>query len=317
MCSDSAGASVAQFVGAEHVAFDAPAPLHRRFAAQPVHALRILRQHQAAFGADAEVLAGLGGDLLPQRDGARRERQRVRGLAAVFRRFVGEVVGQQLHVQAAGVRGAGGHAGFVAFGQQHVGAVAREDSSALHRPARPPPITSTSAVPCLLRQRRQRMQVHRRGGRFEQRRLELRRLEHQRRGGHRAQRRARCGERPVVRRVGAEPRDRGGTETALAAAHAGARRLLQRGSEVRPSAIPARSRPAVTSSQRQTMVSSAIETGRSRTGGTIVHSASWNASARASAARVAGSSGARQAQIARRRQPGQPAARHRHARAAE
>ena len=63
-------------------------------------------------------------------------------------------------------------------------------------------------------------------------------------------------------------------------------------SEVSPPASSARNRPAVTSSQRQTMVSSGSEAGRSRIGRNSRHSASWNADARASAPRVAGSSGA-------------------------
>ena len=57
------GGEVAQFVTAEYVAFDAPASLHRRFAAQPRQTGFVLCQHQAALGADAEILAGRGGDL--------------------------------------------------------------------------------------------------------------------------------------------------------------------------------------------------------------------------------------------------------------
>ena len=107
-------------------------------------------------------------------------------------------------------------------------APSRARKYALHRPARPPPITSTSQRRVSCRQRRQLVQMQRRVRQFQQRRLELRRLEHQRRGRHRTQRRARCGECEIVRRIGTEPCDRGRAEAALAAPHAGARRLLQR-----------------------------------------------------------------------------------------
>ena len=103
------------------------------------------------------------GDLLPQRDGAGRQRQRVRRLAAILRRLVGEVVRQQLHVQAAGIRGARRHAGLVAFREQHVDAVLGQEIRAA-QPGETAADHQHVATPCLLRQRRQPVQVHRRVG---------------------------------------------------------------------------------------------------------------------------------------------------------
>ena len=308
----------AQFVGAEHVALDAPASFHRRLAAQPIQPRRVLRQHQAAFGADAEVLAGLGGDLLPQRDRARRERQCVRRLAAILRCLVGEVVGQQLHVQAAGIRGARRHAGLVAFGQQHIDAVAREEiraaqagEAAAHH--------QHIAAPRLLRQRRQADADAAAGRQFQQRRLELGRLEHQRCGRHRAQRRARCGERR------SRPAQSGQSRAIVAAQKRPWQRpmparvaFFNAGSEVQAvgQLLRAGGRRSPPRSGRRWFRRSS-EPGRRRIGRNSVHSASWNASARRSAAARGRFVGRLQAKIARCRQARQPAACHRDARAAE
>ena len=159
---------------------------------------------------------------------ARSQRQRVRRRAAVLRRVVGEVVGQQLHVQAAGVGRAGGHAGLVTIDQQHVGAVPGQEIGGA-QPGQPAAdhhhvgaARVSAAAPAA------GADAAGGSGAVEQRRLEFRRLEHQRRGGHRAHRCARRGEGELVRHVRAEPRDRRGAEAPLAAPHAGARRLLQR-----------------------------------------------------------------------------------------
>ena len=185
----------AQFVGAQHVAFDAPAPLHRRLAAQPVQSRRAssasISPPSVRMPRSSPTAAPISFHSAMLR-GA--ERQGVRRRAAVLRRVVVEVVGQQLHVQAAGIGGAGRHAGLVALHQQHVGAVlapGNTRSTARRARRRSPPrrhAASPAAAPAA------GAGAPGGSGAIEQWGVELRRLEHQRCGGHRAQRRARRGE---------------------------------------------------------------------------------------------------------------------------
>ena len=318
MRSDSAGASARSSL--------APStwlsmPQRRSIAdlrAQPVQSGRVLRQHQPAFGADAQVLAGLGGDLLPQRDAARRERQRV---ARPGRR---PPASRRRNRRTAAARAGCRHwRCWPPCRPRRAPPAARRrprapGNSAVHRPASAAAdhqhvAAGAAARPAATRCRRA-------GGRgtAEQRRLELRRLEHQRRGGHRAQRRARRGEAVVVRGVGAEPGDGGGAEAPLAAAHAGARRLLQRrqrGQAVGQRRAQAAGRDLLAAADDGSSVERAGD--RRPVRRNSVHSASWKSSARAQRGARRRIVGRGEAEVARRRQPGQPAARHGHARAAE
>ena len=167
------------------------------------------------------------GDLLPQRDGARRERQRVRRLAAILRRLVVEVVGQKLHVQAAGIGGAGGHAGLVALREQHIGAVLRQEIArcTARRGRRRSPARRSAASPAAAAAARAGAPARSAAsssGASNSGASNISGAAGTGRSGARG-----AANDQVVGCVGAEPRDRGRAEAALAAAHAGARRLLQ------------------------------------------------------------------------------------------
>ena len=121
----------------------------------------------------------------------------------------------------------------------------------------------------------------------------------------------------VVRRVGAEPRDRGGAEAALAAPHAGARRLLQRrqrGEAARQFLAQAAGGHLLAAADDGVVgqrVGTQADRPEQRPQRILERQRPPQRRPRGRFVRRV------QAEVARRRQPGQPAARHGHARAAE
>ena len=132
-----------------------------------------------------------------------------------------EIVGDELDVEAAGIGGGGGEAGFVAVDDEDVGALlghvvggGEADGAAAD--------DDDVGVAVGMRGRLDRHAALVWRGGLQERGLELADLEHQGRGGDGFDRNPRGGEGVGGGLVRAEAGDGGGAEAALAAAHAGA-----------------------------------------------------------------------------------------------